>query len=65
MRVDTTAFGLDAADAERKPYLASMGIYLFDFEKLVALLKRYPEADDFGGEIIPPPSATTTSGTSF
>ena len=53
MRVDTTAFGLDAADAERKPYLASMGIYLFDFEKLVALLKRYPEADDFGGEIIP------------
>ncbi|HCA56385.1 MAG TPA: glucose-1-phosphate adenylyltransferase [Blastocatellia bacterium] len=53
MWVDTTAFGLDAADAERKPYLASMGIYLFDFEKLVALLKRYPEADDFGGEIIP------------
>lgn len=53
MRVDTTAFGLDAADAERKPYLASMGIYLFDFEKLVALLRRYPEADDFGGEIIP------------
>lgn len=53
MRVDTTAFGLDASDAERKPYLASMGIYLFDFEKLVALLKRYPEADDFGGEIIP------------
>ncbi|MBK9165059.1 MAG: glucose-1-phosphate adenylyltransferase [Acidobacteria bacterium] len=53
MRVDTTAFGLDTGDAERKPYLASMGIYLFDFEKLVALLSRYPDADDFGGEIIP------------
>ena len=31
MRVDTTALGLDAAEAERKPFMASMGcvIYLF------------------------------------
>jgi glucose-1-phosphate adenylyltransferase len=53
MRVDTTAFGLSAEEAERRPYLASMGIYIFNYEKLVELLSKHDEAMDFGGEIIP------------
>lgn len=37
-----------------KHYLASMGIYLFDRELLVELLtSEYPDATDFGKEIIP------------
>src|ERR671921_456233 len=38
MRVDTTAFGLSAEEAARRPFLASMGIYVFNFETLVDLL---------------------------
>jgi glucose-1-phosphate adenylyltransferase len=53
MRVDTTQFGLTEAEAERKPYLASMGIYVFDYEKLKELLATDESAVDFGGEIIP------------
>lgn len=53
MRVDTTRFGLTADEAGRKPFLASMGIYIFDFEKLKELLHADPNAVDFGGEIIP------------
>lgn len=53
MRVDTTAFGLSSDEAERRPYLASMGIYIFDFEKLIELLDSDEKAVDFGGEIIP------------
>jgi glucose-1-phosphate adenylyltransferase len=53
MRVDTTQFGLTAAEAEKKPYLASMGIYVFDYEKLKELLASDESAVDFGGEIIP------------
>jgi len=53
MRVDTTAFGLDAESAERRPYLASMGIYVFNYEKLVELLKIDDSWVDFGREIIP------------
>lgn len=53
MRVDTTQFGLTSAEAERKPYLASMGIYIFDFEKLKELLREDESAVDFGGQIIP------------
>lgn len=53
MRVDTTAFGLTPDEAERKPFLASMGIYVFDYEKLKELLKSDEKAVDFGGEIIP------------
>lgn len=29
MRVDTTVLGLSKAEAEKKPYIASMGIYVF------------------------------------
>ena len=53
MRVDTTNFGLTEAEAERRPFLASMGIYVFDYAKLLELLEADPSSVDFGGEIIP------------
>jgi glucose-1-phosphate adenylyltransferase len=39
-------------DAER-PFLGSMGIYLFKTKVLMDLLKHFPDYDDFGGDIIP------------
>ncbi len=53
MRVDTTKFGLTSEESERRPYLASMGIYVFDYQKLIELLAAGETAVDFGGEIIP------------
>ena len=53
MRVDTTTLGLNAEEAERRPFLASMGIYVFDYEKLIELLKADEAAVDFGGQVIP------------
>ena len=53
MRVDTSRFGLSDADAESRPYLASMGIYVFNYNKLVELLKTDNSWVDFGREIIP------------
>ncbi len=53
MRVDTTSFGLTQAEAQKRPYLASMGIYVFNYAKLVELLQADETAVDFGGEIIP------------
>jgi glucose-1-phosphate adenylyltransferase len=53
MRVDTTSFGLTAEAAERRPFLASMGIYVFNYNKLVELLKTDNSWVDFGREIIP------------
>lgn len=53
MRVDTTAFGLDEHAAANRPYLASMGIYVFNYAKLVDLLKTDNSWVDFGREIIP------------
>ncbi len=53
MRVDTTNFGLTAAEAEQRPFLASMGIYVFDYAKLLELLAADESAVDFGGELIP------------
>jgi glucose-1-phosphate adenylyltransferase len=53
MRVDTEALGLSAADAKLRPFLASMGIYVFERESLFSLLASHPEATDFGQEIIP------------
>jgi glucose-1-phosphate adenylyltransferase len=52
MRVDTTRFGLGREDAERRPFLASMGVYLFKFDVLRDLLKDEKYAD-FGGQVIP------------
>mmetsp|Transcript_21586 Transcript_21586/g.54340 ORF Transcript_21586/g.54340 Transcript_21586/m.54340 type:complete len:518 (+) Transcript_21586:164-1717(+) len=54
MKVDTTVLGLDSAEAAEKPYIASMGIYVFKKSALIELLtSEYPTAMDFGGEIIP------------
>jgi glucose-1-phosphate adenylyltransferase len=53
MRVDTTRFGLTAGQAEDRPFLASMGIYVFNYARLVELLKANDEWVDFGKEIIP------------
>jgi glucose-1-phosphate adenylyltransferase len=43
-------FGIDAAG---RPYLASMGIYLFNRQALLELLNARPLATDFGKEIFP------------
>lgn len=53
MRVDTTRFGLTSEEANERPYLASMGIYVFNYPKLVELLAENSSSMDFGGEIIP------------
>ncbi|KAF6173533.1 hypothetical protein GIB67_042663 [Kingdonia uniflora] len=54
MVVDTTVLGLSKEEAEKKPYIASMGVYVFKKEILLNLLRwRYPTANDFGSEIIP------------
>ncbi|KAM0950995.1 putative glucose-1-phosphate adenylyltransferase [Dioscorea sansibarensis] len=54
MEVDTTVLGLSREEAEKKPYIASMGVYVFKKEKLLNLLRwRFPTANDFGSEIIP------------
>src|SRR5512138_3024479 len=38
---------------EERPFLGSMGIYLFKTKALIDLLTAFPEYDDFGGDIIP------------
>jgi glucose-1-phosphate adenylyltransferase len=54
MRVDTTKFGLSEEEARRRPFLASMGIYVFRKQVLSdLLLKQMPGAIDFGKEVLP------------
>ncbi|MEO1506969.1 MAG: glucose-1-phosphate adenylyltransferase [Cyanobacteria bacterium J06633_23] len=53
MKVDTTTLGLNAEQAKEKPFIASMGIYVFKKQALIDLLRRSPEQTDFGKEIIP------------
>ena len=53
MRVDTTQFGLNAEESQERPFLASMGIYVFNYNRLVELLKTDNTWVDFGREIIP------------
>ncbi len=53
MAVDTTILGLDKYQAEKQPYIASMGIYVFKKDVLIKLLKESLESTDFGKEIIP------------
>jgi glucose-1-phosphate adenylyltransferase len=54
MRVDTTKLGLSAEEAGRRPFLASMGIYVFKKDVLrQLLLQDMPTSIDFGKEIIP------------
>ncbi|WP_204101952.1 MULTISPECIES: glucose-1-phosphate adenylyltransferase [Spirulina sp. CCY15215] len=53
MQVDTRALGLTPEEAKQKPYIASMGIYVFKKNALIELLKKNTEQTDFGKEIIP------------
>jgi glucose-1-phosphate adenylyltransferase len=40
-------------DDKERPFLGSMGIYLFNTQVLINLLRDNPRFDDFGGDIIP------------
>ena len=53
MAVDTSRFGLSPESSKERPYLASMGIYVFSRETLFDLLDQHPEHKDFGKEVIP------------
>ena len=53
MQVDTSRLGLNATEAQRRPYLASMGIYVFKYEQLEQLLGEDPSWIDFGKHVIP------------
>lgn len=53
MKVDTTEFGLSEDESSERPFLASMGIYVFSYDRLVELLKEDESWVDFGREIIP------------
>ncbi len=52
MAVDTTTLGLNAEEAKENPYIASMGIYVFNKDVLIKLLSETDQTD-FGKEIIP------------
>ncbi|XP_014495316.1 glucose-1-phosphate adenylyltransferase large subunit 1 [Vigna radiata var. radiata] len=54
MHVDTSIFGISAQEARKFPYIASMGIYVFKIDVLLKVLRGcYPNANDFGSEVIP------------
>ncbi len=53
MQVDTTVLGLTPEEAENSPYIASMGIYVFEREVMHDLLNQSPNCTDFGREILP------------
>jgi glucose-1-phosphate adenylyltransferase len=53
MRVDTTSLGLTADEARARPYLASMGIYVFRYDRLEEVLAEDTSHLDFGKEVIP------------
>ncbi len=40
-------------DDRERPFLGSMGIYVFKYEALHHFLTNYPEFDDFGSHVIP------------
>lgn len=51
-KTDQERDGLESGDDPDKPYMASMGIYVFDAEKMYELLESNPGMD-FGRDIIP------------
>ncbi|KAG6502833.1 hypothetical protein ZIOFF_035121 [Zingiber officinale] len=54
MEVDTTILGLSKEEAAQKPYIASMGVYVFKKDLLLDLLRsQFATSNDFGSEIIP------------
>ncbi|VXD24109.1 glucose-1-phosphate adenylyltransferase [Planktothrix paucivesiculata] len=53
MQVDTSKLGLSPEQAQENPYIASMGIYVFNKDTLIKLLDEKPQETDFGKEVIP------------
>ncbi|MGL5508805.1 MAG: sugar phosphate nucleotidyltransferase, partial [Microcoleaceae cyanobacterium] len=53
MQVDTSILGLNPEQAALNPYIASMGIYVFNKKTLMDVLQQSPDKTDFGKEIIP------------
>ena len=53
MKTDTGRLGLSVAEARRRPYLGSMGIYLFRHDALKEALGTKQNIIDFAKELIP------------
>ncbi|HEV2914956.1 MAG TPA: glucose-1-phosphate adenylyltransferase [Pyrinomonadaceae bacterium] len=53
MRVNTAELGLSTEEAQARPFLASMGIYVFKYEQLEKILAQDSSWLDFGREVIP------------
>ena len=53
MEVDTTVLGLSHQEALKSPFIASMGIYVFNKQVLIDLLNKNANQTDFGKEVIP------------
>jgi glucose-1-phosphate adenylyltransferase len=53
LQVDTTVLGCTPEEAAERPYIASMGIYVFKRAVLCNLLGQNPDQLDFGGDVIP------------
>ena len=53
MQSNTTVYGLSPSEAAARPYLASMGIYLFDQPVLDHVLRHDSNQTDFGKHVIP------------
>ena len=53
MQCKSSILGLSKEQAIKKPYMASMGIYVFNKKVLTQLLENNPEQTDFGKEVIP------------
>jgi len=53
MRVDTAALGLTPEEARARPFLASMGIYVFKYDVIEKVLAEDSSRLDFGKEVIP------------
>ena len=53
MRVDTGLLALTADEARARPFLASMGIYVFKYDRLEEVLAEDTSRLDFGKEVIP------------
>jgi glucose-1-phosphate adenylyltransferase len=53
MKTDTRSLGLSASEARKRPYLGSMGIYVFRSEALAECLSKDVSSIDFAREIIP------------
>jgi glucose-1-phosphate adenylyltransferase len=53
MKTDTRGLGLSAAESRQRPYLGSMGIYLFKLDVLKKALKDNSDVIDFARQVIP------------